>query len=114
MKKSSGGKTPIKQPTSDDFNTVMENAANYEGNNDALSMYLIRAEEDGKITQEESNHIYDMYSVEEEKGGIAANAGKAASAVASAVASVASAIAAGSKTSTQEKKPMGNLWDRIF
>ena len=76
---SSGTKATAKQPTSDDFNTVMENAANYEGNNEALSMYLVRAEQDGKITEEESNRIYDMYSVQEEKGGIAANAGSVAS-----------------------------------
>ena len=109
MKKSSGGggKTPTNQRTSDNFNSVMENAANYEGNNDALSMYLVRAEEDGKITAEESNRIYDMYSVEEEKGGTAAIAGKAASAV-------ASAVAAALKPNTQVKKPMGSLWDRIF
>lgn len=119
MKKSSGGsggKTPTNQRTSDDFNSVMENAANYEGNNDALSMYLYRAEEDGKITQEESNRIYDMYSVEEEKGGIAANAGKAASAVLSTINSVVNTIGANKQQEKkqQEKKPLSNLWDRIF
>ncbi len=81
LKKSSGGKTPTNQRTSENFNSVMENAANYEGNNDALSMYLLRAEEDGKITKEESMRIYDMYYVEEEKDGIAATAGKIATAV---------------------------------
>jgi hypothetical protein len=94
----SGGKTPIKQPTSDDFNTVMKNAANYEGNNEALDMYLLRAEQDGKITKEEGNRIYDMYSIAEEdtppKGGIAARAGLLAGGIAAAKSGVEAGVGA--------------------
>lgn len=49
-----------------DYNTVMEEAANYEGDNDALDLYLKRMEEEGIISDAEGDFLYNKYSVEPE------------------------------------------------
>lgn len=80
QKKSSGSSPSQNKWKLSDYNSVMEEAANYEGDNNALDLYLKRAQEEGIISQEERDFLYAKYRVEEEKGGTAATAGKIASA----------------------------------
>jgi hypothetical protein len=62
--KNNGGGDDNKWKLSD-YNTVMAEAANYEGDNEALDLYLTRMEQEEIISEAEGDFLYKKYSVEE-------------------------------------------------